>query len=490
MILIAVSPAFVFVARMAELQEIYYYATDTIDRSEGVGTENINFYPLLDGYFKEMRMAIMCQTASDGVAPVMVWQITQQTEVYAEVGGVDNVLLNIMDTGDFGLDEAFAFTSSYDDMIHFTPLSKTTYSMSYLRERVSRTVKANTSVTSNYGVIFLTESSGTGGSWQIYFEVMQVVNATVFRFLFARPSGMKFILFVSEIAETAESFSIEFPCAGYLTNMSVLTTGTDVNDHPVMVTLTTQDIDLKDEWAFSNQVWYDRGKNQNGVVIQPIYSENISATNYSFYFEHFGKSYIRITDRATLNYYFTASTATNFTMMFTGDFVPFKNAIWKQVYVNSDFAATESYGHGFSFPIDINNCSVTLVTTVLTGDGTMSIKLWNPQGKVNPTLVVADSDISTITEFESDGLYNKQSLQAIIPFSHERGAQSPTVRCGNVKAGTLFVWDFIGTPDMTGTMHMIITGRVGKQSYSRDNKFVYSPNTLNFTEIPASMRFG
>ncbi len=472
------------------LQEIYYYMHNNVD--DGESGEGQSFFPIVDGYFKQIIHIIETEQAyATGLHPVFIWKLRRQEQYITQVDAVADPSFDIFGTGNYALDASFVTTLPNEMMASLFPLNLTSNRSTYVRERINYVVKANDKYTYNVNQRDCFEVTSTGGLFANYVEIMQVVNPVVFNFMFARPTGLKFVWMTTENEESSENISAEFPCAGYLANISITMTARGINDTPTVLVFTTQDFESADDWTFTLDTWFERGSNTNGITIMPVFIENTSGSKYTFFYQHFGNKRINISDYAMLNYYIESITATTIWWYLTADFIPYQNASWKQVYVNTGFSAVESYNTGFEFAVDLDNCVVTLISNMTAGTGNMIIKVLRPESET-ASLAAVSGDIHNVDELVTEGMSNKQSIKSIIPLSATRGAQQPMINCGNIKAGTVFTWDIISTPtpNLEGTMFFIITGKVAKRYYSRSAKFMSASDIYNYAEHQASMVIG
>jgi hypothetical protein len=350
------------------------------------------------------------------------------------------------------------------------------------RERISSyPVKAENKVNTQYGVGYAFEDAPTAGLASAYFEITEVVHPRMFHWLYSRPQGTRWIFAWTTGTQTTDELSIEFPSSGYLTNISILNTQLLFGDNPGVFTLTTDDLDVSSEYDFSTlNSWRQRGR-MNGIQWSALYQEGQdSSTTYKWFFRHFGNKTIKITDRAALNAYYITQNASSTYLIIQADFIPYKGSAWKQIYVNTGFTESESYNEGFVFAVDLDNASITVVSNITSGSGVMMAKVLQPNTThVGPNSSV-DSDVMEVTEFEQEGMYSKQSIQAMIPLSDAKGASTPLIPLGNIKAGQAFTWDFTGVTVMSGSIFFVITGKVARKYYSKSAKFCYSPDLFNY----------
>ena len=472
-----------------KLQEIYYYMHTNMDHSES--PENSDFFPIVDGYFKQVVHIIETEVQFSGTTfPVCIWKLRRQEQYITQVDAVGDPSFDIFATGAYAGDATFVTTLPNEMMASLLPLNTQAVKTMYARERINYVVKANDKYSYGMNQRNFFEGTSAGGLFAVYTEIMQVVNPNVFNFMFARPTGLKFVWMTSSVAETSENISAEFPCAGYLTNLSILMSDKGAGDHPTVLVFTTQDFESQDDWIFTLDTWFDRGGNSNGITVMPISTEATSNISYPFYYQHFGEKRINISDYAMLNYYIDAITSTTIQWYLTGDFIPYQGVHWKQIYVNQGFSAVESYNTGFEFAVDLDNCVVTLISNMTAGTGNMIVKILRPESET--ASLTASSDVHNVDELITEGMSNKQSIKSIIPLSSTRGAQQPMINVGNIKAGTVFTWDIISTPtpDLVGVMFFIITGKVARKYYSRSAKFLSAPDVYNYAEHQSTAMVG
>lgn len=442
---------------------------------------NLGFYPVVDGFFKEINLEIQTDTAiATMLAPVFGFQLLNQTERLRESGIQKNATLDWETLGNFAADEATAMTTGAEIMTHWSPMAIAAETALHWKERISRVVMANHRYSINYGMTDMADVTATGGAFEIFTEIMQVVNPVEFNFIYARPTGLKFFMVVAILEETNVSLSVEFPCEGYLTNISVLNSQPTLSDNPIYISWTTTDIDIKDNWAFTENTFFSRGRNKNGFSIMAGRNADVGASQYAFHFNHMGNKRVEITDMSMLNFYMVTDAAASLQIIVQADFVPKKGSTWRQVFVETTYAGSENYDTGWEFPIDLDNCVVTIVANIITGVGTMFVKILHPENLVDGSIGNdSESDIADTTDYAAQGMTSAQNLQAILPFSSTKGAQQPQLNLGRVFAGTHFSWDWIiGTTISDAELYFVITGRVGKRYYSRGAKFIHNPNVL------------
>ncbi len=477
MIQILVTLPFVLVGATSRLQEVYYYMYKQAIYSEGLNVlEDVGFYPVVDGFFKEISADMIVQTnIAGGAQPMIGVQILNQTERLEERGTLPNATLDWINSGSFGGDDAVAYTTGAEIATHWVPIPSNDEHHMWWRERISRVCMANHKYSMNMAIIDMLDATLTAGTVDVYIELMQVVNPVEFNFIYARPTGLKFFMVVGVLEETAVSLSVEFPTNGYLTNISVIVTAGSVNDAPSFLTWTTDDIDIKDHWAFTQATWFSRGRDDNGFSVMIGREEGLTGGAYTWFFNHFGNKRVYIKNLSMLNFYLVSNSATSFGCMVQADFIPQMGASWRQIFVENTFAGGD-YANGWEFPIDLDNAVVTIIANIITGVGTMFVKLVHPEHLVNASFAeTSESDIVDTIDYIDQGMTSAQNLQAVIPLSSTRGAQQPQISLGKIHAGTHFTWDWIiGTTISNAELYFVITGKVGRKYYSRGAKFLHS----------------
>ncbi len=459
---------------------------------KGESAEGYSFYPIVDGYFKEIKHVIETEIAyTTALSPLFIYKLRRQEKYITQVDGSGDPSFDIFGTGAYSTDATFATTLPNEMMASLLPLSSKAVMTTQVRERINYVVKANDKYIYNVNQRDAFEVTAAAGLFAVFIEIMQVVHPSVFDWLFSRPTGLKFVWMTAVNEDSDDNVSAEFPCAGYLTSIALTTTQRNAGDQPTVHVWTTQDFDQSDDWLFTLDTWFDRGRNTNGITVMPVYNEGTSETAYTFHYQHFGKKRINISDYAMLNYYYETSGTTTFWWYLSADFIPYKNAQWKQIYVNQGFSAVESYNEGFEFAVDLDGAVVTVISNMDAGSGNMIIKLLRPESVTNNS-IPGTGDVSEKDELVAEGMYNKQSIKSIIPLSSTKGAQQPMINCGNIKAGTVFTWDVVSTPapDLSGTMFFIITGKIARNYFSRSAKFLSSPLVYNYAEHSASQVMG
>ncbi len=89
-----------------KLQEIYYYMHTNMDFNES--PENSDFFPIVDGFFKQVVHIIETEVAFVGTTfPVCIWKLRRQEQYVTQVDAVGDPSWDIFDTADYSGDATF-----------------------------------------------------------------------------------------------------------------------------------------------------------------------------------------------------------------------------------------------------------------------------------------------------------------------------------------------------------------------------------------------
>ena len=107
------------------------------------------------------------------------------------------------------------------------------------------------------------------GTSELMWEFKLVVAPFVYAFEQSRPIGLRFRWIIRINSSTQETASTQFPCAGYLTNLSILSQLPGSGDLPTWLVLTTDDVDVVDHLLTVLGANGVRGSNKNSMVFEP-----------------------------------------------------------------------------------------------------------------------------------------------------------------------------------------------------------------------------
>lgn len=383
-----------------------------------------------------------------------------------------------------GTDNSYAITGPGHLMAHLYPVGLRADQVSFYRARISMVVKKNEemhiiNIRQNWD-----DTQQTAGTSELMWEIKQVIAAYVYNFDQSQPIGLRFMMIININSSLVETNSTQFPCSGYLTNISILSTLPGAGDWPQWFVLTTDDIDVVDHLLQSAGTNGLRGSGRNSIIFENYQSELADGTHYLWNYQHFGKSYIRLVNRAVLNMIWKSEGTDNAKIIVSADFVPFKAASWKQVYVmETELAdpAAANFSRGIEFGVDLDNCQIAVIATINgTEKGILVCRVIDPSSETVSTMVTAGDQIDS-TPYNEEGIHSAQNEVGIIPLSGTGGGVSPVMSLGNVKAGQLFVWDFMTGETITASSDImfVITGKVGKEYYSKSNAFILDGTVYN-----------
>ncbi len=443
----------------------------------------------MDGTFKELRYqshnTVTFAGGGGGGTVIMQSSFRRHNEEIMLVGdkalGYENPL-SVIDIE--GTDNSYAITGPGHLMAHLWPLSSASNAVSFYRARISMTVKKNEEM----HVINIRQqwddTAATSGTSELMWEIKQVISPFVFMFDQSQPIGLRFMMIVRINSSLVESNSTQFPCAGYLTNISVLSSLPGAGDWPQWLVLTTDDIDIVDHLLQTAGTNGLRGSNKNSVIFENYQSEDALGTHYIWNYQHFGKTYIRLVNRAVLNMIWKSEGTDLAKIVISADFIPFKGASWKQIYVmETELAdpAAANFSRGIEFGVDLDNCQIAVIATIAGQEaGILVCRVIDPSSETVSTMVTEGDQIDS-TPYNQEGIHSAQNEVGIIPLTGTGGGVSPVMSLGNVKAGQLFVWDFMTGESITAASDImfVITGKVGKEYYSKSNAFILDPITFN-----------
>ncbi len=384
-----------------------------------------------------------------------------------------------------GTDNTYATTGPSHLMAHIWNVHNESEMHSFYRARINMVVKKNEEMHMVNIRQRLDDTAATAGVSELKWEIKQVVAPFVFAFDNSIPMGLRFQFIVIISASTQETASTQFPCSGYLTNMSMLCQNPGTGDFPQWFVLTTDDVDVVDHLLTVAGTNGLRGSSKNSMIFENMQAQNVTSTEYRWNFQHFGSKYIRIVNRAVLNMIYKSQGSDTVTFIVSADFVPFKGSSWKQIYVlETDFInpSASDFTRGFEFGLDLDAVQVAVIATINgTESGVMVCRVVDPSSERVAT-IVGHGDIMDSSPLNEEGIHNTQNEVGIIPLSGSIGAQSPVMSVGNVKSGQLFVWDFLGEENFTTASEilLVITGKVGREYYSKSNAFHLSAHVYDY----------
>lgn len=478
------------------LQEIYYYGIQ--DHAYSAYDKEADVLSILDGTIKELKIVhfiLVAYTGGTVDAFGALVNLRRDDVLNYRTENSDKGFRDPFGTGAYSSNTVGAFTAPHELSSDLMPLSGVINHVSFYKARISMIVKKNEEFHIQNLLTTLDYGAHTAGASTCTWEIKMVVAPFVFWFDKAKGLGLRFT-WLAQIESTTETASVEFPCSGYLTNMSVLVTISDgAQDAPSHMIWSTQDTNLVTHLVTAGGAGSIRGSNHNAVAFTNHRSQDLDSSIYKWNFQHFGSKYIRIVNRAMLNFVYISEGADEQFVWFTGDFIPFKGAHWKQVYVHigSELATGADWDDALMFGVDLKNCQVAITAQVATGEGgIIIIKLMNTDDEFDggDFATGTKGDIQDNDSFNTSGLYSAQNLGAIVPFSASVGSQSTVLNLGNVTAGQVLTWDLVadGFTD-NSKLYFVITGQVNSEYYSKSNKFVYSPATFDYASEPAMRNF-
>ncbi len=482
------------ISRTKQLQEIYYYGIGihAFDNLQ----EAINIQSILDGYLKEIRCEFATNTTYSGGSQtfnMMMQTSVRKGDFYNKYAGGANTAWRdpFGGAGDFSTETIFSFTSPQAGTADMWYVNGTINYTSFYKARINQILKKNEEFIVEHWLTTMDQGQNTAGLSEIRWELKLVVAPFVFWFDQPKGLGLKFTQLI-HVTTTLEIASTEFPCSGYLTNISVHSTGpSGAADFPQYFVWTTDDPNLATHLltvAGTNGI---TGSSKNSIVMQNVRQTSSEGTKFTWNFQHFGKKYIRITNRDMLNFIFKSQGADSITLIFQADFIPFKNAHWKQVYTHdASLGTSENWGDAMEMMVDLTDCQVAIVAKIATAEeGVMVVKLIH-ENTDSGSFADGVGDVHDVSPFSDDGVSSAQNLGAIIPFSGSMGSSNSVLHLGTVTAGQLLVWDFIsGTLSGASEVYFIVTGKVNNEYYSRGSRFNVSPSLFDYANMEALHAF-
>ncbi len=464
-----------------KLQELYYYGYT--EMAWNVENFAVDMLSVVDGYFKTVTVklnTIINYSSQDNFFFTAV-SLTDDKTSYPVAGSTDG-WQDYFSIGDLSADATYSLLGANEMMSMVQHIEEKSERISIMSQRIARIMMANDEFRIRFGIRNALGATLSAGSTNFQFDLMQVINPTVFNFSDGKSTGLKFVWLTRYVSETKKGMSSEFPCAGYLTNMSAYVTNFDGgNQTPTFLSWTIQDTDYLDNFSIADDGFDIRGGAKGTATFEIMDSADNSNNKYQFHYKHWGTQYIKMTGRTMLNQLMRSAVSANFFTFFTADFVPFKNAIWSQIYVSTVHSETGTNSAlGWKFPIDINNCQIHVVAKITAGSGVLKGSVIDHKVDMISDVSNAQGDVKDDTPLSDRGLSSAGNLGALIPLSATQGAQNPVVQLGNVRGGQSFVWDFLSVATITGVLYFVITGRVGAKYYSKNNKFVAGPSLLNY----------
>ncbi len=485
---------FGIISRTKQLQEIYYYGIRD-HTFTNITLEN-DILSILDGTIKEVKIvnfnvaAYTGQTQDTGI----LINIRRDDSHNYNLEGVSTGFRDPFGVGSFNFNDTVAFTAPHEQTSDLMPFSPVINHVSFYKARMAMLLKKNEEFHIETRMSTMDGGSFSAGSSTLTWEIKFVVAPFVFFFDKAIATGLRFT-WLMRLTDSTETASTEFPCSGFLTNMSVLASiSQGTQDEPTHMIWSTQDVNMVTHMVTAGGTAAIRGSNHNAIAFTNHRSLNVNNVFFTWNYEHFGKSYIRITNRSTLNFIFLGEADAAATVWLTGDFIPFNGAHWKQIYVHigTDLTTVDDWDDAIMFGVDLKNCQVSITANIAANDSAvMVVKLLSHSGDPDgATWSTAHGDVQDADPYSTSGLYSAQNLGAIIPFSGSVGSQSTVLNLGKVKAGMLLSWDLIAESlTVSSKIYFVITGQVDRTYFSKNNKYIYSPDTFDYANLEAMHNF-
>ncbi len=480
---LGLSSLFAIISATRQLQEMYYYGLSDIEW-DGL-KQQVSMLGILDGYFKEIKCQFSPDTAFAGGFGNFGGIMTRisKGDYYAHyVAGSSETFQDPFQVADFSVEGTLAYLSPNDQNSDLWIIDIQVGRVSHYRARINQIIKKNEEFHITNELTWMDKAAHSSGSGECRWEILCVVAPWVFWFDKSVGLGMRFnwLIRVTTAEEWATSM---FPCAGYITNMSIISTvPSGPADYPAYFIFTTDDINSIDYLVTTGGTNSIRGSKSNSVVFENV-KNYVNNDTFTFNYQHFGSKYIRLVNRAGLNFIYTAQGADSIFMWFTADFIPFKGALWKQIYVHDQTVSTgDNFQQSIQFPVDLDDCNVGITASIAASEGgIMVVELLNRGDDPTSTFAVEKGDIMDNTPLTDTGLQSAQNIGGIIPFSGSMGSAGSSMSLGNVKSSQQLTWDFI-TENLTSAskIYFTITGNVGKQYFSKGNKYLMAAGLFNY----------
>ncbi len=293
-------------------------------------------------------------------------------------------------------------------------------------------------------------------------------------------------------AGAEQHFATQFASSGYLTNASLYqyTAGAFYPDQPVSVLISPeQDVNNQMDYALSDGIVvtnFPKGKNSFEATFGNVQDTDASLVQVNF--KHFRNKYVILRNRTFLQFTTWAEgDLAAMAFLFQADFIPFKGAQFKERYTVISFEPDRDYERGYPFPLDMEDVTATITMVLTAGSGVLDIMLFSKASELNPDTFQnfsddVSGDVFHETHVDAQEIAAAQNQLAMIPFSSTIGASTVVVDVGTVSQGDHIGFDWYHGQSLAGTMHVLFSGKVRKQYYSRGSRVVLSPHIHNSTK--------
>lgn len=468
-----------------ERQVIYYNGYSDMDYTE---IDNMTFMSQVDGTIKEVSISLTVRTAFT----LSGWY-NYRMQSYDTLHGVEGNDLGYLDVWhDSTVESATGHTTSAQQMPNILPFNASQDSLSYSRERLSYYTKKG--VEWNWDARFTQPKSTTfaAGVAVITIEIMQVVSPYRVGSIMFSTSAMKVgILFSSGTGESDSGhFNIAMPSAGYMTNARIHGYNLVSGDAPLDIII-SPDMDIRrendEDWVSETFVTGSVGTNAFQVTLSRMERED--ETSVPNIYAHWGNKRVTMLKRSTLVVAYQSQAAmSNTIFFFTADFIPFEGASFRQKWTDVNLTESRDYASIYAFPVDLKDCKVTLISSLTVGAGVMDIRLMSHNTPFDDMGILDDiqntgGSVLDVNSIDVEGVTNYQNSIALIPLSATRGAETNMIHVGDVYQDDRIGFDWEIQAAITGVVHFLISGKIGKKYYSKGGKWLMGTGTQDISEF-------
>jgi len=479
--------------RMAKIRQTLYITGYLVTNTTTLNIVDMDFIADLDGIFKEFVTVTTTNTAPASAGRyVMSWSFyrSDMTVAFPGEGVGHGTHFDWTTWHDWSsINEAiFSTTQSKELLPNFYPLSEDAGGTTMNKRRMSLVTKKNEEWHITYVHDEVQDESFTM-ICETYFEILFVVSPWSLLGIIPSTQAMKHVTIVNLIGNgTAEVESAQMPCSGYLTNMSLIASRITSPEAPIYFSVSPEmDNDLVDHFAITD-LEFDQGyRAQNGITAVISSHEDMSNLNYEHEFMHFGSRYLKVHRRSYLNFMIRSQQVLDGTFFFEADFIPFKGALFKQRWNDSEVSASKDYDTHYFCPIKLEDVTVTMIAVVTAGSALLNIRhvpaISEPRSQGSASSISDEGgDQVDSDSFSEDGVYSAQNELATIPFSINAGAQVFKIKVGKMYQGDRIGFDWDQITSMAGTIIFFVEGRVGKQYYDKSSNFVSGHSIMDLSE--------
>ncbi len=214
--------------------------------------------------------------------------------------------------------------------------------------------------------------------------------------------------------------------------------------------------------------------------------EDLGGAGHILLFQHFGNKRLYIGERGLLNTICVAAQAMDISITMEADFIPMKGAGFKQIWRDDGLLASENYADGWNCPTDLENATITVMSSLTAGDGLLNVKLFpissamHDDAKTNITGVggniLEDAFMDNVT---TENARNT----SLLPLSSTSGSQTFTIPIGELKQGDFLGYDVDVFNALTGNVFFVVEGNVKNQHFSKESRWHMNPTILDISQI-------